>query len=69
MKWQDKLNKADHEHLKESHAKGQRITLETIRTNVLAQANNKFPCWKCVAIGRKLGISVELKAFNIACTE
>ncbi len=62
MKWQQKLNKADHKHLRESH--DGRITLETIRNNVLAQADNIFPCWDCVEIGRKLGIEVELTAFN-----
>ena len=62
MRWQDKLNSADHKHLKET-LEG-RVTLERVTNNVLAQETAKFPCWDCVCIGRKLGIPFELVAFN-----
>ena len=60
MRWQKKLTKKELQHLHETGAN----TLEDVRANVLYQSKNQFPCWECVEIGRKLGISVELTAFN-----
>ncbi len=60
MRWQKKLTKKELLHLRETGA----TTLEQVRENVLFQAQNRFPCWECVEIGRKLGIEVELTAFH-----
>jgi len=60
MKWQDKLNKTDKKHLKETRAR----TLTQVKANVKHQETMAFPCWDCVGIGRKLGIDVNLKAFH-----
>ena len=60
MKWQEKLTKKELQHLRETEAN----TLAEVRANVLYQSKNLFPCWECVEIGRKLGISVELTAFH-----
>jgi len=62
MRWQKKLTKAQLQHLRECNAR----TLEDVRRNVEFQATNTFPCWDCVEIGRRLGIEVELTAFNAA---
>ncbi len=60
MQWRKKLTKKEKQHLRETGA----TTLEQVRENVLYQSTNRFPCWECVKIGRKLGISVELTAFH-----
>jgi len=60
MRWQQKLTRKELQHLRETRAN----TLEEVRENVLYQSQNCFPCWECVEIGRKLGISVELTAFH-----
>lgn len=60
MRWQDKLNKADHKHLKEIGTR----TLAQIKANVKHQDKMEFPCWDCVSIGRKLGIDINLTAFH-----
>ncbi|HHL33861.1 MAG TPA: hypothetical protein ENJ30_05795 [Desulfobulbaceae bacterium] len=60
MRWQQKLTKEELQHLHETGAN----SLEEVRENVLYQSKNRFPCWECVKIGRKLGISVELTAFH-----
>lgn len=60
MQWRQKLTKKELQHLRDTGAN----TLEQVRENVLYQANNRFPCWECVEIGRKLGIHVELTAFH-----
>ncbi len=59
MHWKDKLTEKERQHLCETAA----YTLRDVRVNVLAQAENQFPCWECVEIGHKLGIEVELTAF------
>lgn len=63
MRWQKKLSKRSRQHLKLTHAR----TLRDVRANVLFQANNIFPCWECVEIGKKLGIEVTLTAFHKEC--
>ena len=63
MRWQKKLTKTQHKHLRETDAR----TLGQTRENVLFQAGNMFPCWDCVEIGRRLGIEVELTAFHERC--
>jgi len=60
MQWRKKLTEKELQHLRETGA----TTLEQVRENVLYQSINRFPCWECVKIGRKLGISVELTAFH-----
>ncbi len=60
MRWQQKLTKKELQHLRETGA----TTLEQVRANIRYQSTNRFPCWECVEIGRKLGISVELTAFH-----
>ncbi|MEA3467138.1 MAG: hypothetical protein U9R57_02815 [Thermodesulfobacteriota bacterium] len=60
MKWQQKLTKKELRHLRETDCK----TLEDVKRNVAYQSQMRFPCWECVEIGRKLGISVELTAFH-----
>ena len=60
MGWKQKLTKKELHHLRETGAK----TLADVRANVLCQSKNRFPCWECVEIGRKLGIEVELTAFH-----
>ena len=60
VQWQKKLTKKELQHLRDTGAN----TLADVRENVLYQAKNRFPCWECVGIGRKLDISVELTAFH-----
>jgi len=60
MRWQQKLTRKELQHLRETNC----TTLEDVRRNVAYQSQNRFPCWECVEIGRKLGISVELTAFH-----
>jgi len=59
MKWQKKLNETDHRHLKATGSN----TLAEFKHNLEFQVNNEFPCWKCVTIGRKLGLEVTLREF------
>lgn len=58
--WRKKLTKKELRHIRQSGA----TSFEDVRRNVLYQAQMRFPCWQCVEIGRKLGIDVELTAFN-----
>ena len=60
MRWQQKLTRKELQHLRETNC----TTLEDVRRNVAYQSQNRFHCWECVEIGRKLGISVELTAFH-----
>ena len=60
MRWQQKLTKKELRHLREANC----TTLEDVKRNVAYQSQMLFPCWECVEIGRKLGISVELTAFH-----
>ncbi|MCK5243710.1 MAG: hypothetical protein KAJ90_00455 [Desulfobacterales bacterium] len=60
MKWQEKLTKAERKHLREINA----TTLSDIQKAVDFQDHMAFPCWECVGIGRKLGMSVSLTAFH-----
>lgn len=60
MRWQKKLTKTELKHLRETGAR----TLKQVRENVEHQDNMAFPCWDCVAIGRKLGMGIKLTAFH-----
>ncbi len=59
-KWEKKLTAKQRSHLKDLEV----TTLAAIKRNVELQATHSQPCWECVAIGRKLGFTVELTAFN-----
>ena len=64
-RWQDKLNKAERKHLRETGAR----TLALVKSNVDFQDQNECPCWDCVGIGRKLGMEIRLTAFDNRCRE
>lgn len=63
MRWQQKLNKQDRAHLRDTNAR----TLSDVRANIAFQDTMTFPCWDCVTIARKLGISCPLTAFTERC--
>lgn len=65
MKWRDKLNKSDHQHLKDTDAR----TLADVKANIQYQDGMTFPCWDCIRIARKLGIPHTLTAFDQRCKE
>lgn len=62
MKWQDKLNKKQRTHVRESI--DGRITLAKVINNCKAQEDRMFPCWECVNIAHRLGVNLELREFN-----
>lgn len=60
MRWQDKLTKKQKAHLKEVGI----TTLRGVKQSVEFQNGQRFPCWECVEVGRRLGLEAKLTAFH-----
>jgi len=59
--WMKKLTVKELQHIKETSGA---VTMCNAIDNAKFQESNRFPCWECVSIGRKLGVEIELKAFH-----
>ncbi len=59
-KWQKKLTSKQRRHLKSIGVTSRGGAVEAAEY----QSCNRFPCWTCVDIGRRLGVKVELVEFD-----